>query len=313
MSEPEPGAKIVILLAVYNGAAFLRDQLNSFAAQDQADWCLIASDDGSSDDSLTILADFARAHPSQRIEARLGPCNGFYRNFMSLLSAVPKDADFAALSDQDDIWFPDKLTRATARLAAVPKGTPAIYAAATEICDEDLSPRGPSEFFPRPPSFRNALVQSIGGGNTMVLNRAAITLVQRALTQVDEIVVHDWWLYQIVSGSGGQVIRDNEPVLKYRQHGGNLIGSNTSIRAKVSRFWFVMTGRFISWNRINLAALNACRDLLTEDARSVLTDYSQVRSGSVLNRLRGLSRSGVYRQDRAGTVALWLACALGRL
>lgn len=64
---------VAILMASYNGARFLRDQLDSIAAQDHDDWSLHVSDDGSHDPTLGIVAAFARDHPGRRIVWRKGP------------------------------------------------------------------------------------------------------------------------------------------------------------------------------------------------------------------------------------------------
>jgi glycosyltransferase involved in cell wall biosynthesis len=305
--------RVAILLALYNGAAHLAEQLDSYAAQSLPDWALIVSDDGSTDGTGAILDRFAAAHPDRRITRQAGPGQGFVRNFFSLLRSVPADVPHAALSDQDDVWFPDKLARAVAALAAVPPGVPGLYCAGSLICDAALRPLGESAPFPRPPAFRNALVQSIGGGNTMVLNRAALDLVRAAVDEAQDAVAHDWWLYQIITGCGGQVIRDPQPVLHYRQHGANLIGANLSLRARLGRIRFILGRRFCDWNDINLAALHRSRHRLTPEARAALDAYSAARQGGLVARLSRLRASGVWRQSRAGTAALYLACGLRRI
>jgi glycosyltransferase involved in cell wall biosynthesis len=307
-----PGPRVCILLALYNGAAHLRAQLDSYAAQSHDNWRLVVSDDGSEDGSAALLEAFARAHPG-RLTCRPGPGRGFVRNFLTLLQAVPAEADLAALSDQDDVWFPDKLARACAALEAMPPGRPALYCAATLICRDDLTPIGPSARFRRAPDFRNALVQSIGGGNTMVLNRAAIDLVAAAAARVPDPVAHDWWLYQVITGHGGEILRDPEPVLHYRQHGANLIGANVTWRGRVLRILAVMGGRFRRWNRISLAALAPLEPGLTPAHRATLARYRAARQGPPWARLRSLRASAVFRQSRAGTCALYLACLAGRL
>ncbi|WP_417525607.1 glycosyltransferase [Marinovum sp.] len=310
---PEEPPEVCILMAVYNGAAHLDEQLDSFAAQSHPAWSLIASDDGSRDDSMARIAEFAARHPGRSIRCRPGPRRGFVRNFLSLLEDVPEGVPYAAFSDQDDVWFPDKLARATAALSAVPADRPAVYCAATFVCQTDLRPLGPSSRLPRPPDFRNALVQSIGGGHTMVLNRAAIALAAGAARRAPDPVVHDWWLYQLITGCGGVILRDPDPVLHYRQHGANLIGANITGRARLSRILALVSGRFRRWNHINLAALAPIERDFTPEARHTLAHFRAARQGRVWHRLRHLRASGVYRQSRIGSTALYLACLLGRL
>lgn len=317
---PEP--EVAILLALYRSEAFLPEQLASYAAQSHRNWRLIASDDtpdGPFPPSRAALDALRLAVPERPVELRAGPGQGFAANFLSLLQAVPPDLPYAALSDHDDVWFSDRLARGVAALAAAgaeAPGVPLLYCARTEICDADLTPRGPSPEFHRPPDFRNALVQSIGGGNTMMLNRAALDLAAAAAEEARAAggpVVHDWWLYQIITGCGGRVIRDNQPVLFYRQHSGNIIGANRSLPARLFRFATVLGGRFRRWNAQNQVTLAASAHRFTPAARAVLADFAAARRGWPLARLHALRASGVYRQGRLGTLALYLACLGGRM
>lgn len=199
---------IAIALASYNGAAHLDAQLQSIAGQDHDNWSLWVSDDGSSDATCAIVTSFAAAHPERQVTLLQGPGAGSTRNFMALIDRVVEGLgqvpDRLAFCDQDDIWLPGKLTRA---LGMLPDdgSTPALYGARTRLVDDDLTPRGLSPLFCRPPGFANALVQSLAGGNTMLLNAAATALLRQAGTQL-RVVTHDWWAYQLVSGAGGQVV-----------------------------------------------------------------------------------------------------------
>lgn len=310
VSVPE----VVILLALYRGVRHLRAQLDSYVGQSHTNWCLVVSDDSPEDDgSEAILEAFSQHHPDRILARCIGPQQGFAQNFLSLLAAVPPHAPLAALSDQDDVWFPDKLARGAVALEAIPPEVPALYCASTVVCDEDLTPLGLSDSFSRPATFHNALVQSIGGGNTMMLNRAALDLVGSAAQEAGEIVAHDWWLYQVITGCGGRILRDPDPVLFYRQHEHNVIGANLSNKAQVERLRQLLKGRFTNWNRTNMAALARSEHRFSAQARQVLASYRQSMQGAIWRRLKGLRASGVYRQSRVGTLALYIACMLGRL
>lgn len=305
--------KLAILLAVYNGAAHLAEQLDSYAAQDETDWQLWVSDDGSTDGSREIVARFAAAQPGGKVKVIEGPRQGSAMNFRHLLDVLPPDMPRAAFSDQDDVWLPHKLTRALQGLDAVPQEVPAIYCSRTIICDEDLHPRGASRFFRRPPGFCNALVQNIAAGNTIVLNSAALRLVRAANAEADEVVLHDWWVYQIVTGAGGVVISDAEPGLLYRQHDGNLVGANNGPRALLMRLGMMLNGRYSVWNSINIAALSASAHRLTGENRAILHHFACARQSRLPRRLVLLARAGLYRQTPLSQAGFWLAALLGRI
>lgn len=303
-----PGAllpEVTLLLAVKDGARYLPAQLDSFDAQKGVRWRLLASDDGSTDGSSTILRGFAARHRG-RVALIDGPRRGAAQNFLHLLRHAP-GAGFIAFSDQDDVWLSGKLARAIARLGSARDPVPRLYCSRTIICGRDLSPRGFSPRFCRPPSFRNALAQCIGGGNTMVMNPAALRLAQAAAAATGDIVMHDWWLYQLVSGAGGRVIHDPEPQLHYRQHGQNLVGSNRSVPARLRRLRMLACGVLRDWNETNIAALRASAHLLTEENRVVLEAFAAARLAPRRQRRAALRRLGLYRQTSAGSFAY--ACA----
>lgn len=309
---PTSTGHVAILMAVHNGSATLNEQLGSFSAQDHDDWSLIVSDDGSLDDGIDRIRRFA-VTAGRPVSMVRGPQRGFAQNFLHLLRVAGPTVPFVALSDQDDVWLPQKLSRALMQLQAVPEGKPALYAGRTVICDAGLRPLRRSLCFDLPPGFENALVQSIGGGNTMMMNRAALDIVQATAHHAAGIVAHDWWLYQIVSGAGGHIIYDTEPMVLYRQHGGNMIGANDTTLASAVRAAQVLKGRFRSWNTANLAALEASRHWLTPDARRTLDAFARVRGGGIRARMAALREAGLYRQTRRGNIALNIAAFLNRL
>ena len=298
---------MAIWLATRNGAAFLDEQLRSLAAQTHPSIDIWASDDGSTDGTLAILSDWQGRWTKGSFSIGEGPGGGFAENFRALISNQA-DADFFACCDQDDLWEPHKLEAALAWMRSQDASLPLLFCSRTLTISESGVPIGMSPLFRRKPSFRNALVQSLAGGNTMVLNRAARDIVALASRRV-RFVSHDWWMYQLVTGAGGSVRYSPEPLVRYRQHAENLVGANTSWSARLGRLRLLLGGRFIAWNDMNLAGLEENRDLLTPDAVEAMELFAQARKGGLLARIASLRRSGVYRQTPQGTLALWAALA----
>lgn len=313
MTAPTCPRPVAILLALYNGETHLQEQLQSYVAQRHDDWSLIISDDGSRDQGPEIARRFAREHPDKNITLQTGPKAGFVANFLSLLRAAGPDVPFAALSDQDDVWLEDKLERAIERLQEIPEETPAIYCSTTIICDYTLTEEGSSPYFSKPPGFANALVQNIAAGNTVVLNRAALDILQPASQLAATTTCHDWWIYQMVTGVGGGVVYDPVPSLKYRQHADNQIGTNSSARARFSRLGQMLSGTYRIWNSNNIRALNNSRAQLTPENRKILDDFAKARKQGPWGRLAGVRASGVYRQTLLGHLGLLVAAVLGRI
>ena len=305
------GPKIAILLATRNGAEFLHQQLESFRAQTYPNWELIASDDGSTDRTVELLERFAASVP-QRVVIRKGPQQGFWQNFAALVRGDMEGAELFAYSDQDDVWFAEKLARAVAWFEGQSPAVPALYFTRTELIARDGAPLGHSPLFVRPPSFRNALVQNIGGGNTMVFNRAAHEVL--CATPADAVMVsHDWWTYQMITGVGGISHYDAWPSLQYRQHGGNLVGGNIGFRARLTRLFAFAGGRVVTWNDINLKLLDRVRSALTPAHAVVLDRYTRARKAWWPVRMWLFLRSGVYRQTLVENLGLGLGVLFGRV
>ena len=279
--------------------------------QTYPNWELRVSDDGSTDDTAGIVRDFA-ATVTQRVVLRPGPQKGFWQNFVSLVRDDDNEGDLFAYSDQDDIWLPEKLERAVAWFDAQSEDQPLLYFTRTELIGGDGSPLGFSPLFTRAPAFENAMVQNIGGGNTMVFNRLARSAL-RTSPEDAELVSHDWWTYQMITGIGGVAHYDPWPSLKYRQHGQNIVGSNIGLRARLIRLRAFANGRVVSWNRINLAFLTRMSASLTPENAVVLERFARARQASLAMRMYLIWKSGVYRQSSIENIGLFVGALFGRL
>lgn len=303
---------VAILACVFNGEPFLGEQLASLAGQSFPRIDLVLSDDGSTDGSRELLATYGSTWRKGRFEIIQGPGKGFAENFRSQLVNEAIEADYFAFCDQDDIWAPEKVSTAVAWLMQQPPDKPALYCSRTRIVDIAGRPVGHSPLFTAPPTFRNAIVQSIAGGNTMVMNAAARSLMAQA-SRRSGFVSHDWWCYMMVTGAGGAILYDPNPLIDYRQHQGNLVGSNDSILSRLGRTSFLLKGGFAAWTDRNIAGLRACEDLLDDEARSVLDHFDRLRRMFLPRRMIELHRSGLYRQTKAGQISLYIASAINRL
>ena len=302
---------VAILLCTRNGARFLEQQLDSIYAQEHKNFSLWVSDDGSEDTTSQILQQ-NQAYPEEaRFVVKKGPRQGFVKNFHSLICAPEISTNYYAYADQDDVWQPNKLSCAIAKLGKIPGHVPALYCSRTRLIDENEIVLGLSPLFPKPTVFANALVQNVGGGNTMVMNKAARDLLCKA-GNVD-VVSHDWWAYQLISGAGGSIIYDSYPSVNYRQHDDNMVGSNNDWPSRLYRLGLLLKGRFRSWNTRNTQALQEVQYLLTPENRNILNEFCTARNRWLIPRIRGTIRSGIYRQTLLGNLGLIAAVILKKL
>src|SRR5262245_27039344 len=117
MTSPASAADstIDILLATYNGATYLEEQLASIEAQTHPNWRLISRDDRSADGTPDILARFQNLHPDNVTILRDDDGNlGLVQNFSRLMET--STSPYAAFCDQDDVWMPEKLSLCLERM-----------------------------------------------------------------------------------------------------------------------------------------------------------------------------------------------------
>jgi glycosyltransferase involved in cell wall biosynthesis len=333
-ADSVPDAKqrkvVAILLATYNGAEFLEEQLESLKSQTHANIDVWISDNGSTDSTLqvaqrkakdwkkgnfTILTNVPRPmmigaeNCSEWIETGLIRSRD---NFVSLILNRNIEADYYAYCDQDDVWEEDKLSAAIQKIEAANPDKAAMYCSRTLIIDSSGRDKKLSTLFRRKPCFRNAIVQNIAAGNTIVINQMAMDLLRR-YTKDKSFIGHDWWTYLVVTAFDGVVIYDAYPRTRYRQHGANVIGQNTSWDARLKRIGLLLMGRFRYWNRLNIQAIREFVDELPPENRETFQRFEHInRSGPIVGAYH-LYKSDIFRQNKFDQAMLYLGCLLGRV
>ncbi len=309
---PRPGPLVAILMGTMNGTRFLSEQLDSLAAQTHQNWTLIASDDGSTDDTLKILKAYQAKWPAGKLTIKEGPKSGFCANFLSMACDQGIKADYYAFCDQDDVWLPTKLAVALKNITENQEANePYVYCGRTTYVDEKLRKVGCSPLFSFPRTFRNALIQSIAGGNTMVFDQKSKEYLER-VGPVNH-PSHDWWVYQLITGVGGVVFYDPEAQVLYRQHKDALVGGNNSLFSRAERISMVLRGQFKQWSDMNIAVLCSIKPLLNHGSKEVLGLFKKMRNARLIDRLRLMEVAGLYRQTWRGTLSLLLAALFKKI
>jgi len=210
MTESATGApSISVALCTYNGERHLREQLDSVLAQDGVAIELVAVDDGSSDGSRAILADYAARDPRVRWQANernLGPTASFERAMAACRGA------YIAPCDQDDVWEPSKL----ARLLAAIGDADLVYCDSAYV-DGDGRPLG------RRVSGENPMMQGTSALGFLFANSVSghASLLRRDLFEharpFPAGAYHDWWLALCAAGRNGVRYVD-APLVRFRRH-----------------------------------------------------------------------------------------------
>jgi glycosyltransferase involved in cell wall biosynthesis len=220
-----------VALCTYNGAAYLVDQLESIAAQSRPPDELVVCDDASGDDTVAMVRAFAaRARFPVRLTANTDRL-GSTRNFERAIAACT--GDFIALSDQDDVWHPDKLRVIENRFLLAP-GVGLVFSDA-DVADDALRPRGPrlwariglDESQRRLIASGRALDVLVQGwtvtGATMAFRSRFRSLCLPVPTDVSPMI-HDGWIALVVAAVA-EIDLIDEPLITYRQHSAQQLGA----------------------------------------------------------------------------------------
>ena len=295
-----------ILLATYNGEKYLPTLLASLEKQTEKDFFVRFQDDGSTDRTQKILAQWmakdARMIPADRQGMHLGAKG----NFCSLISQ--SRAERILLCDQDDIWEPEKVEKLieTCNEAEQELGveTPILVHSDASLIDEKGCLVAPSFFRrqgwdPRAAELNRLLVQNNVTGCTVIMNRALAKLVSD-YGKPETMFMHDWFI-AMTAASFGQIRFVNEPLVRYRQHGSNTIGaSRTSMMRRGLKF---LQEKEKARERIALTYSNAQAfkdsfgQKLPEDARTTIDHYLNIQRMSKIRRIHHLCSDGYLMQN----------------
>lgn len=304
MTERPKSQCVEVLLATYNGERFLREQIDSILNQDYPNLRVLARDDGSNDETVSILNEYALRFPDRfRITGVPGSV-GAKDNFLLLMRE--SSAPYVCFADQDDVWLPDKVSKTTQVMQQLESRwgveTPLLVFTDLRVVDQQL--RTLHESFwaytkvdpNRIERLALLLSQNVVTGCTAMLNRR---LLELSLRMPREAFMHDHWVSLLASTIGRAGAVRSQTVL-YRQHDRNVLGVGKKTRslAGLARRVMVNDGRQIQWEthqRQARAFLAAYRAELTEKDRDLLNAYLRCgTSGNRFARIATFIRYGFY-------------------
>ncbi|MDM8533936.1 glycosyltransferase family 2 protein [Clostridiaceae bacterium HSG29] len=283
---------VIILLSTYNGKLYLRDQIESLLNQDYPHIEIFIRDDGSTDGTVEILNTLEEKYES--INIIYGENIGVVSSFFELLMTA-KSAKYYAFCDQDDVWLKDKISRATNIIIHKNSEKPILYGSSVTIVDQDLMIMRENAVKELVPSFNNALIQNIFTGCTIMINDEAR---KHLLKEVPlKLRMHDWWMYQVISGIG-EVVYDSDSRILYRQHGNNAVGSyKNKVNLWVKRIKRFKSGSSLPFimhhaNELNRIFYND----LTKENQKMLNEFFDIRK-NIAYRIRFVLTKKISRQN----------------
>ena len=230
--------KVAVLVSTYNGENYIAEQLDSIINQTYKNIDIYVRDDGSKDNTRKILEKYAKEKKIIYIKSNknLGYPEAFYE-----LMRKAKKSDYYAFSDQDDIWYEDKIERGVEKLRQSDKNTPALFFANYDVCDMNLNHIRTSVGPKKDPGFRYSVFSSLGLGFTYILNHKAkeLSLKKRSV----KTVTKDVWLGMLASAFG-DVYFDPKPCANHRRNPGAYSSQDTKfLSTQKDRFSKFFNGR----------------------------------------------------------------------
>tara|TARA_B100001093_G_C26772627_1_gene990890 strand:+ start:139 stop:1023 length:885 start_codon:yes stop_codon:yes gene_type:complete len=232
--------KILVLMATYNGKEYIEEQIRTIIEQRDVDVEILISDDCSTDNTLEVINNL---FDNNRISV-LNNTNRFgsaASNFFNLIQKCNTESfDYIAFSDQDDIWFNDKLISAINKLkiSSYDGFSSDVIAYWPKINKKKLIMKSFSQ------KKYDHWFEAPGPGCTQVLTiksfekfKDFIIKNKENLTSID---CHDWLVYSFYKHNELKWIISDEPKMLYRQHEKNVSGENITLGAKWLRFKLIM-------------------------------------------------------------------------
>lgn len=293
---------IDILMAVYNGRDYIKDQLDSITAQTAANWKLFIRDDGSTDGTYEILKAYQEEYPERIVIERSEENSGSAdKSFFKLLSKV--EHNYIMFCDQDDVWHPRKIEltyRKMLEAENIEKNKPLLVHTDAKVVNKNLKVISNSLFRMQGLNWRatrlnNILVQNVVTGCTMMVNKQLIDML-KPFPKFD--IMHDWW-FALIACCFGKIEFLPEKTVLYRQHDKNQVGAKNmnSIKYKIHRFLDKENIKKVLADTYKQAEefLSIYEPLLSADQRRVIKDYIQIPKLSKMKKIGMLFKRNFFK------------------
>ena len=221
--------RVAVLMSTYNGEIYLESQIESILSQKTTfDFDLIVRDDGSTDSTISLLDRYAQL---QQLKYTKGKNIGAARSFIQLIQDN-RDFDYYAFSDQDDVWYEDKLETGIKAICDI-EG-PALYCSNCELVNANLDSVGRNTHRCEPTFTLESILclASCAQGCTSIMNSSLAHIIQDN-PQPAVFIMHDSLVTCLCGMINGKIVYNHKPTMKYRMHDKNVFGM---VSAKQNKF-----------------------------------------------------------------------------
>lgn len=298
---------IAIIMTTFNGENYVKAQIESILASTYQDFELYIFDDGSKDNTMSILRSFEKRFPD-KVHVTQNEINlGVTQNFLHAVSRTV--ADYIMFSDQDDVWKPQKMSITLKRMrhmeAQLAKEMPLAVFTDAEVVDQELnvirnSFHCSSHLNPYKTDLPHLLMENKLIGCTVMIN-AALRKILQSHPLPKQARYHDWWL-ALIAASMGKIGYVREGTLLYRQHGGNVVGNTSFVAYIQDRLSSVRTQKeaLLLSERQAQEFLSLYEDVLSDTKKDIIRCFAGLSQANYLQRRKqilcyGFLKSGIVR------------------
>ena len=305
-----------VILCTYNGEKYLEKQIKSIMEQDREDFCLLYSDDGSSDSTKAILQSLQERYGKKMLAFPRSMKSGSpAKHFLSILSALAKgevyieNLEYIFLADQDDCWFPDKLSKT---ISVIKEEERKFGESLPLLCHTDctlvnakgeLLAKSYRSYQKLPGAsyrFSRLLLQNHVTGASVGINKA---LLQYCKEIPEQVKMHDHWL-ALLANCFGEIQYLPYASYAYRQHEENVLGAKKASvlkeceeRLAASKEKDKEDAIHSSYRALFSQGRELKRlfgDLLPEIKRKVLEAFLSLEGKSRLGKITTMALFGIY-------------------
>lgn len=296
--------KILVLMSTYNGEEYVAHQLDSLVNQTVFQQLDIAiRDDGSIDNTVGIIFKYMDRYSNiSLIQGKNVGCNA---SFMALLNIVG-DYEYYAISDQDDVWYKDKLERAINKIKNSSNNI-CLYGSRSCLVNRELEGYREKKTQKQLRVFHmhNTLIQNIIPGHTQVMTKDLRNIICNVKLDYEQLYAYDAWITNVAQ-LHGEIIFDNTAHTLYRQHNDNEFGFGLNIIAWIGvRLKRVQKDEAGRYAKQVIYFCNTYKKVLDRNIYNELLRLFKDQD-TLKKRIRNISNSKVYRQKKIETAMFWI-------
>lgn len=273
-------AEVAVIMASYNGAKYIGEQIESILGNSFDDIELHVCDDGSTDETEEIVNTYVEKNPGKVFFHKNKENLGVIRNFLEGMKCA--DCPYYMFSDQDDVWEKDKILHTLERMKQEENknvNIPIAVFGDAYMVDANLKSMNStfqktSNVNPTNTKLSHLVVENTVIGCTLMINAGLKELVRNTSLQIK---MHDWWL-ALIATSMGKLVYLDEPLLKYRQHENNTLGAKSELAYATENVGKLKKIRdSVHESCFQAEAFLSCYgDKLTEEQRKIFSYFAEI-------------------------------------